>query len=136
MTRHKGSKIMDFETKQEQNENKTRIKRGRGRPKGSLTNKPRKAAYDIIKRQFNYALSDMEKDPDKPLHKIIKDALTKDIRDIRHFAFLFPQQKQTDIDVKLVKTINVVSDRIRDYKEERKIAKAKTIDVTPTKIEE
>ena len=116
--------------------NKTPIKRGRGRPKGSVTNKQKQGAYNIFKRSFGYALDEMASRKDKPLHDLINDALTNDIRDISKFAFLFPQQKQTDIDVKLVKTINVVADRIKDYKREERLNKAKTIDITPTKIEE
>jgi hypothetical protein len=130
------AKIMAAKANKSDLNNETPVKRGRGRPKGSVTNKQKQGAYNIFKRSFAYALDEMEKDPAKPLHKLIKDALTKDIRDISKFAFLFPQQKQTDIDVKLVKTINVVADRIKDYKREERLNKAKTIDITPTKIEE
>jgi len=117
--------------------NETPIKRARGRPKGSVTNKQKQGAYNIFKRSFGYALDEMEKDPVKPLHKLIKDALTNDIRDISKFGFLFPQQNQHNIKVdSLVKSIGVVADRIKDYKREERITKAKTIDITPTKIEE
>ena len=74
---------------------------------------------------------------DKPLHDLINDALTNDIRDISKFAFLFPQQNQLNIKAdSLVKSIGVVADRIKDYKREERLTKAKTIDITPTKIEE
>ena len=117
--------------------NKTPVKRARGRPKGSVTNKQKQGAYNIFKRNFGYALDEMEKDPVKPLHILIKDALTNDIRDISKFAFLFPQQNQLNIKAdSLVKSIGVVADRIKDYKREERLTKAKTIDITPTKIEE
>ena len=113
------------------------IKRGRGRPKGSLTNKQRQGAYNIFKRQFGYALDDMSKRKDKPLHKLINDALTNDIRDISKFAFLFPQQSQLNIRAdNLVESINVVSDRIKGYKEEERIRKAKTIVIAPIPVKE
>ena len=117
--------------------NETPVKRGRGRPKGSVTNKQKQGAYNIFKRSFGYALDEMEKDPVKPLHILIKDALTNDIRDISKFAFLFPQQNQLNIKAdSLIKSIGVVADRIKDYKREERITKAKTIDINPTKIEE
>ena len=43
--------------------NETPVKRGRGRPKGSVTNKQKQGAYNIFKRSFGYALDEMEKDP-------------------------------------------------------------------------
>ena len=72
--------------------NETPVKRGRGRPKGSVTNKQKQGAYNIFKRNIK------------------ADSL--------------------------VKSIGVVADRIKDYKREERLTKAKTIDITPTKIEE
>jgi len=120
----------------EQNENKTRTKRKAGRPKGSVTNKQRKGAYDILRRNFSYALEEMSTRKNKPqLHELINDALTNDIRDISKFAFLFPQQSQLNIKAdSLVKSISTISERIRNYKKED-IKKGDVIDVTPEEID-
>lgn len=120
----------------EQNENKTRTKRKAGRPKGSVTNKQRKGAYDILRRNFSYALEEMSSRKNKPqLHELINDALTNDIRDISKFAFLFPQQSQLNIKAdSLVKSISTISERIKNYKKED-IKKGDVIDVTPKEID-
>ena len=120
----------------EQNENKTRTKRKAGRPKGSVTNKQRKGAYDILRRNFSYALEEMSSRKNKPqLHELINDALTNDIRDISKFAFLFPQQSQLNIKAdSLVKSISTISERIKNYKRED-IKKGDVIDVTPKEID-
>ena len=120
----------------EQNENKTGTKRKAGRPKGSVTNKQRKGAYDILRRNFSYALEEMSSRKNKPqLHELINDALTNDIRDISKFAFLFPQQSQLNIKAdSLVKSISTISERIKNYKRED-IKKGDVIDVTPKKID-
>ena len=131
------AKIMAAKANKSDLNNETPVKRGRGRPKGSVTNKQKQGAYNIFKRSFGYALDEMASRKDKPLHDLINDALTNDIRDISKFAFLFPQQNQLNIKAdSLVKSIGVVADRIKDYKREERLTKAKTIDVTPTKIEE
>jgi len=120
----------------EQNENKTRTKRKAGRPKGSVTNKQKKGAYDILRRNFSYALEEMSTRKNKPqLHELINDALTNDIRDISKFAFLFPQQSQLNIKAdSLVKSISTISERIKNYKKED-IKKGDVIDVTPKEID-
>ena len=120
----------------EQNENKTGTKRKAGRPKGSVTNKQRKGAYDILRRNFSYALEEMSSRKNKPqLHELINDALTNDIRDISKFAFLFPQQSQLNIKAdSLVKSISTISERIKNYKRED-IKKGDVIDVTPKEID-
>ena len=120
----------------EQNENITGTKRKAGRPKGSVTNKQRKGAYDILRRNFSYALEEMSSRKNKPqLHELINDALTNDIRDISKFAFLFPQQSQLNIKAdSLVKSISTISERIKNYKKED-IKKGDVIDVTPKKID-
>ncbi len=120
----------------EQNENKTGTKRKAGRPKGSVTNKQRKGAYDILRRNFSYALEEMSSRKNKPqLHELINDALTNDIRDISKFAFLFPQQSQLNIKAdSLVKSISTISERIKNYKKED-IKKGDVIDVTPKEID-
>ena len=120
----------------EQNENKTRTKRKAGRPKGSVTNKQKKGAYDILRRNFSYALEEMSTRKNKPqLHELINDALTNDIRDISKFAFLFPQQSQLNIKAdSLVKSISTISERIKNYKRED-IKKGDVIDVTPKEID-
>jgi len=120
----------------EQNENKTGTKRKAGRPKGSVTNKQRKGAYDILRRNFSYALEEMSTRKNKPqLHELINDALTNDIRDISKFAFLFPQQSQLNIKAdSLVKSISTISERIKNYKRED-IKKGDVIDVTPKEID-
>jgi hypothetical protein len=120
----------------EQNENKTGTKRKAGRPKGSVTNKQRKGAYDILRRNFSYALEEMSTRKNKPqLHELINDALTNDIRDISKFAFLFPQQSQLNIKAdSLVKSISTISERIKNYKKED-IKKGDVIDVTPKEID-
>ena len=120
----------------EQNENKTGTKRKAGRPKGSVTNKQKKGAYDILRRNFSYALEEMSTRKNKPqLHELINDALTNDIRDISKFAFLFPQQSQLNIKAdSLVKSISTISERIKNYKKED-IKKGDVIDVTPKEID-
>ena len=120
----------------EQNENKTGTKRKAGRPKGSVTNKQKKGAYDILRRNFSYALEEMSTRKNKPqLHELINDALTNDIRDISKFAFLFPQQSQLNIKAdSLVKSISTISERIKNYKRED-IKKGDVIDVTPKEID-
>jgi len=120
----------------EQNENITGTKRKAGRPKGSVTNKQRKGAYDILRRNFSYALEEMSSRKNKPqLHELINDALTNDIRDISKFAFLFPQQSQLNIKAdSLVKSISTISERIKNYKKED-IKKGDVIDVTPKEID-
>ena len=120
----------------EQNKNKTGTKRKAGRPKGSVTNKQRKGAYDILRRNFSYALEEMSSRKNKPqLHELINDALTNDIRDISKFAFLFPQQSQLNIKAdSLVKSISTISERIKNYKKED-IKKGDVIDVTPKEID-
>lgn len=122
--------------KKEQNKNITGTKRKAGRPKGSVTNKQRKGAYDILRRNFSYALEEMSTRKNKPqLHELINDALTNDIRDISKFAFLFPQQSQLNIKAdSLVKSISTISERIKNYKRED-IKKGDVIDVTPKKID-
>ena len=122
--------------KKEQNKNITRTKRKAGRPKGSVTNKQRKGAYDILRRNFSYALEEMSTRKNKPqLHELINDALTNDIRDISKFAFLFPQQSQLNIKAdSLVKSISTISERIKNYKRED-IKKGDVIDVTPKEID-
>ena len=122
--------------KKEQNKNITRTKRKAGRPKGSVTNKQRKGAYDILRRNFSYALEEMSTRKNKPqLHELINDALTNDIRDISKFAFLFPQQSQLNIKAdSLVKSISTISERIKNYKKED-IKKGDVIDVTPKEID-
>ena len=122
--------------KKEQNKNITGTKRKAGRPKGSVTNKQRKGAYDILRRNFSYALEEMSTRKNKPqLHELINDALTNDIRDISKFAFLFPQQSQLNIKAdSLVKSISTISVRIKNYKRED-IKKGDVIDVTPKEID-
>ena len=122
--------------KKEQNKNITGTKRKAGRPKGSVTNKQRKGAYDILRRNFSYALEEMSTRKNKPqLHELINDALTNDIRDISKFAFLFPQQSQLNIKAdSLVKSISTISERIKNYKKED-IKKGDVIDVTPKEID-
>ena len=122
--------------KKEQNKNITGTKRKAGRPKGSVTNKQRKGAYDILRRNFSYALEEMGTRKNKPqLHELINDALTNDIRDISKFAFLFPQQSQLNIKAdSLVKSISTISERIKNYKRED-IKKGDVIDVTPKEID-
>ena len=122
--------------KKEQNKNITGTKRKAGRPKGSVTNKQRKGAYDILRRNFSYALEEMSTRKNKPqLHELINDALTNDIRDISKFAFLFPQQSQLNIKAdSLVKSISTISERIKNYKRED-IKKGDVIDVTPKEID-
>ena len=122
--------------KKEQNKNITGTKRKAGRPKGSVTNKQRKGAYDILRRNFSYALEEMSSSKNKPqLHELINDALTNDIRDISKFAFLFPQQSQLNIKAdSLVKSISTISERIKNYKRED-IKKGDVIDVTPKEID-
>jgi|TARA_R100001460_G_scaffold101429_1_gene145454 hypothetical protein len=122
--------------KKEQNKNITGTKRKAGRPKGSVTNKQRKGAYDILRRNFSYALEEMSSRKNKPqLHELINDALTNDIRDISKFAFLFPQQSQLNIKAdSLVKSISTISERIKNYKRED-IKKGDVIDVTPKEID-
>lgn len=122
--------------KKEQNKNITGTKRKAGRPKGSVTNKQRKGAYDILRRNFSYALEEMSNRKNKPqLHELINDALTNDIRDISKFAFLFPQQSQLNIKAdSLVKSISTISERIKNYKRED-IKKGDVIDVTPKEID-
>ena len=122
--------------KKEQNKNITGTKRKAGRPKGSVTNKQRKGAYDILRRNFSYALEEMSARKNKPqLHELINDALTNDIRDISKFAFLFPQQSQLNIKAdSLVKSISTISERIKNYKRED-IKKGDVIDVTPKEID-
>ena len=121
----------------EQNKNITGTKRKAGRPKGSVTNKQRKGAYDILKRSFGYALEEMSSRKNKPqLHELINDALTNDIRDISKFAFLFQQQSQLNIKAdSLVKSIGVVADRIKNYKQDE-IKKGDVIDVTPEEMDD
>ena len=122
--------------KKEQNKNITGTKRKAGRPKGSVTNKQKKGAYDILRRNFSYALEEMSTRKNKPqLHELINDALTNDIRDISKFAFLFPQQSQLNIKAdSLVKSISTISERIKNYKKED-IKKGDVIDVTPKEID-
>ena len=122
--------------KKEQNKNIIGTKRKAGRPKGSVTNKQRKGAYDILRRNFSYALEEMSTRKNKPqLHELINDALTNDIRDISKFAFLFPQQSQLNIKAdSLVKSISTISERIKNYKRED-IKKGDVIDVTPKEID-
>tara|TARA_Y100000361_G_C10855500_1_gene186587 strand:- start:97 stop:486 length:390 start_codon:yes stop_codon:yes gene_type:complete len=122
--------------KKEQNKNITGTKRKAGRPKGSVTNKQKKGAYDILRRNFSYALEEMSTRKNKPqLHELINDALTNDIRDISKFAFLFPQQSQLNIKAdSLVKSISTISERIKNYKRED-IKKGDVIDVTPKEID-
>ena len=122
--------------KKQQNKNITGTKRKAGRPKGSVTNKQRKGAYDILRRNFSYALEEMSTRKNKPqLHELINDALTNDIRDISKFAFLFPQQSQLNIKAdSLVKSISTISVRIKNYKRED-IKKGDVIDVTPKEID-
>ena len=122
--------------KKEQNKNIIGTKRKAGRPKGSVTNKQRKGAYDILRRNFSYALEEMSSRKNKPqLHELINDALTNDIRDISKFAFLFPQQSQLNIKAdSLVKSISTISERIKNYKRED-IKKGDVIDVTPKEID-
>ena len=101
-----------------------------------MTNKQRKGAYDILRRNFSYALEEMSTRKNKPqLHELINDALTNDIRDISKFAFLFPQQSQLNIKAdSLVKSISTISERIKNYKRED-IKKGDVIDVTPKEID-
>ena len=122
--------------KKEQNKNITGTKRKAGRPKGSVTNKQRKGAYDILRRNFSYALEEMSTRKNKPqLHELINDALTEDIKAIKNFAFLFPQQSQLNIKAdSLVKSISTISERIKNYKKED-IKKGDVIDVTPKEID-
>ena len=122
--------------KKEQNKNITGTKRKAGRPKGSVTNKQRKGAYDILRRNFAYALEEMSTRKNKPqLHELINDALTEDIKAIKNFAFLFPPQHQINIKAdSLVKSISTISERIKNYKKED-IKKGDVIDVTPKEID-
>ena len=101
------------------------VKRKRGRPFGSKSNRKKIQSQEIIKRALNYALEDMgELTP-----QLIKEALINDIRDIKHFAFLFPNVNQLNIKAdSLVNTLSEVSGKISEFKKRKNV-----IDITPTK---
>ena len=99
-------------------------KKKRGRPFGSKSNKKKIQSQEIIKRALNYALEDMgDLTP-----QLIKEVLINDIRDIKHFAFLFPNVNQLNIKAdSLVNTLTEVSGKINEFKKRKNV-----IDINPT----